>query len=540
MTPEFSQRASRLRRAQAERSLLAFMRTYLPEHLFRDPSPAHQEVDGLLMELTHRRGLKLAVAAPRGFGKSTLVTLAYVLYGICYGQERFIVILSATASQAMQLLDSVKRELTGNAKLLMDFSELAGPSPRPWTRADIVTPTGIRVLALGSGQRIRGRKHGKDRPTLIIADDLENAENTFSLESREQLKDWFNRSILKAGGEETNFLFLGTLHHPYCLLGEYVDPQTHPEWTKRVYKAICAWSAHPELWAQWSRIYNGQETWQQAHGPQAARAFYEAHREAMDAGTQVLWPQRWTYYDFMVKREEDPISFDSEYQNEPINPRDCLFNVEKLTYWDDEYPSPEALLRALGEDVEFYGACDPSLGHDTTRGDYTAIVILAKSPKDGLLYVLVADLARRSPTETIDMIFAYYRRYRFTAFAIETNQFQELLAEEIERRGRELGQYLPIERVQHTTENKVRRIQSLHPWVTSGTVRFSRTHTLLLEQCRVFPKGKYDDGLDALEMAVRLAEDHSGGPGIRIINVNPNDTDPDDIPGWDVKWQSLE
>lgn len=27
---------------------------------------------------------------------------------------------------------------------------------------------------------------------------------------------------------------------------------------------------------------------------------------------------------------------------------------------------------------------------------------------------------------------------------------------------------------------------------------------MLLDQCRYFPKGKYDDGLDAFEMAVRL------------------------------------
>ena len=539
MTPEFSQRASRLRRAQAERSLLAFLRTYLPEHIFRDHAPAHQEVDGLLMELTHRRGLKLAVAAPRGFGKSTLVTLAYVLYGICYHGERFIVVLSATASQAVQLLDGVRRELTSNAKLLTDFPELAGPSPRPWTRADIVTATHVRVLALGVGQRIRGRKHGKDRPTLIIGDDLEDAESALSLEPREQLREWFNRSILKAGSETTNVVLLGTLHHPACLLAEYVDPHAHPEWLKRIYKAITGWATRQDLWAQWAQIYNSREAWADAYGPEAARAFYAAHQAEMDAGTAVLWPSRWRYYDLLVQKEEDPHSFSSELQNEPLNPRECLFHLEEIAYWDDHDSSPEALLRALGDHAQLFGACDPSLGRDTLHGDYTAIVILAKDTRDKLLYVLVADIARYTPDQTIETILAYYQRYPFSKFVFETNQFQELLAQQFERRSRELGLYPPIERVTHTRD-KILRLQGLQPWIKNGTVRFTRRHTQLLDQLRVFPKGKYDDGPDALAMAVRLAEDHYDGPFLRIIHVNPDDTDPDDIEGGNVKWQSLE
>lgn len=273
--------------------------------------------------------------------------------------------------------------------------------------------------------------------------------------------------------------------------------------------------------------------WEDADGPQAARRFYAANQALMDEGIQLLWPQRWSFYDLRQQYEDDPISFNSELQNEPINPRDCIFNVEEFSYWDQDYSSPEALLRVLGDEVEFYGACDPSLGHDTMRGDYTAILVLAKDRRDNLLYVLVADLARRSPTETIEAIFAYYQRYRFSSFAIETNQFQELLAEEMERRGQELGQYLPIERVKHTTEHKVRRIQSLHPWVKNGTVRFSRKHTRLLEQCRFFPKGKHDDGLDALEMAVRLAEQYAP-PQIHVIRIGEED---DEEGG--VHWQRL-
>ncbi|MCB9854665.1 MAG: phage terminase large subunit [Phycisphaerales bacterium] len=66
------------------------------------------------------------------------------------------------------------------------------------------------------------------------------------------------------------------------------------------------------------------------------------------------------------------------------------------------------------------------------------------------------------------------------------------------------GPYLPVEPIVHTTD-KIGRIQSLQPLVRSGTLKFSRRHTQLLEQLRLFPKAKHDDGPDALEMAVATA-----------------------------------
>jgi len=91
-----------------------------------------------------------------------------------------------------------------------------------WQRDRIVTANNIEVKVLGAGQKIRGRRSGADRPTLIIADDLENADNTFSPDSRDKLRDIFEASIRMAGSEETNFIFMGNLYHPHCLLGEYI------------------------------------------------------------------------------------------------------------------------------------------------------------------------------------------------------------------------------------------------------------------------------------------------------------------------------
>ena len=115
---------SRLRRQEGSKSLLAFAKLYMKHHLECELSPAHLEIYRMLDAATMERGKKIAIAAPRDFGKSTTITLIDVVYSICYSKEKFIVIISNTASQANQILDNIKKELTENELLKLDFPEV--------------------------------------------------------------------------------------------------------------------------------------------------------------------------------------------------------------------------------------------------------------------------------------------------------------------------------------------------------------------------------------------------------------------------------
>ncbi|MDD5129597.1 MAG: phage terminase large subunit [Candidatus Omnitrophica bacterium] len=491
-------------------SIYTFAKFFMSEHLKYLPSKAHHEIYNLLHEITHKRNCKLAIAAPRDFGKSTLVTLIYIIWSICYEKEKFIVILSNTSSQAIQILENIRKELSENQRLKAAFPEIfeaeGRPKPPRWTQHDIITRNGIEVLAAGSGQQIRGRKHGSYRPTLIIADDLESAENNFSNESREKQKNWFGKSILRLGSEETNYFFIGNLYHPHCLLSEYVDSQLNPAWISRVYRVIIVWPARADLWEKWGNIYRGREKFEEANGSDGALKYYQANKEAMDEGTVLLWPERHSLYSLMIAREENEISFMSELQNSPLDSKDCLFNTNDLQYWTNTYPTVEDLLHALGDNAEFYGACDPSLGSQNLKGDYSAIIVLARDKRDGVLYIVEADIKRRTPDETIEDILAYYKRYQFINFGVETNQFQKMMVTQLEEKGKKRGLYISLEQFNNTTD-KIKRIQSLQPLVKNGTIKFSKYHKLLLEQARDFPKGAFDDGLDGLNLAVRTAEE---------------------------------
>jgi len=224
-------------------------------------------------------------------------------------------------------------------------------------------------------------------------------------------------------------------------------------------------------------------------------------------GVRVLWPEKEDYYTLMVMLQDDgESSFCSEKQNEPINPKNAVFKWDGFQYWDDIYKTEEELRQEFADKLTFYAACDPSLGKPGKRGDYSAIIVIAKHADTGKVYILDADIAKRSPEELVETVVTKGRFYPFRAVFIEANQFQELLVRDIENRAYAEGVSLNIEKKINTSD-KIARIQSLATWVNDGRIMFACNQRLLIDQLKYFPKAAHDDGPDALAMVVLSAGD---------------------------------
>jgi len=513
MSQIIKNKISQLRREEGKR-FLTFRKLYFG-HYHKYPDAAfHIELSNLLEEMAHARGSKNAIAAPRDSAKSTIISLQYVLYAICYKLDEFILVISNTSDQAADLLSSIKKELEVNEHLMQDFPEVGeiGMHPKPprWNKNEVITRNGIKVLALGTGQQVRGRRNKEFRPSLIILDDIESDENAQNPESYDKLYDWVTKSVLKAGTAKTNVVFTGTIHHYHSLLARFTDPNSCPGWNKKIYRSVVSWAVNCKLWEDWELIFNNRLEFEGEYGLQAAKRYFEAHKEEMLSGTQVLWPESQSYLDLMVLREQEGhYSFDSEMQNDPVDPKNCHFNLEEMHFWDDRFKSEEELLAFVDTRARFYGACDPSLGRQNRHGDFSAIVTALLDSESGKIYILDADIARRKPDKTIEDILEYHRVRKYTMFGFETNQFQEYMAEQLRKESEERGYYLPLEEIKHVSD-KMARIESIQPLVKSGAVLFSRKHRVLLEQMKFFPKGSHDDGLDALEMAINLCKKRAG------------------------------
>lgn len=501
------QEITKMRRCTGQ-DFLAFRKYYF-EHYHKTPDGVFQkEVSGLLSGVVQGRIVRLAVAAPRGFAKSTIVSLEFVIYCICHKKRNFIVVISNTQSQAIGFLRDIKREFETNERLISDFPEVFESDQKNaelrWAQDEIITANGVKVLALGTGQQIRGRRHGEFRPSLIILDDIETNEASRNPESFDNLEDWLTKAVLKSGDSSTSAIFIGTLHSPNSLLSKFTDPRQVPGWTTRVYKAITSFAERIDLWEQWSKVLLNLDTHKGEFGPDAAAKFYKDNESGMLKGVKLLWPEHMSYYDWMILRErEGHYSFDSEYQNEPFNPRNCLFNVNDVRFWEDEYSSEEELFGRRGGHLLVYGACDPSIGKSRETGDFSAIVTVAADDMTRVIYVLDVDVARRSPDRTMDAILEYGKIRGYSKFGFEANQFQELMVGELRKRAEERRCDLLVKEIKNTS-NKQIRIEWLQPMVMSGRVQLSRRHRALIEEMKYYPNGAHDDALDALEMAVRL------------------------------------
>ena len=507
-----------IRRALAAMDLAYFGRVYLP-HYFSRPSPQfHAELDTLWREgvlkgvvpigdnaklVDAQDGCRRATAAPRGHAKSTNLTFKGSLHAALYRYKRYIIILSDTSDQANGFLSAIKDELEDNSAIREDFGDLTGGV---WRENVIITSHGVRIDAIGAGQKIRGRKHKNWRPDLMVLDDIENDENVRTVEQRKKLENWFYKAVSKAGDTYTDIVYIGTLLHYDSLLAKVLK---NPAYRSIKYKAVQSFSTSP-LWETWESIYtdlgnDGREN--------EAKSFFEKNRAERLAGTKVLWEEKLSYYDLMVTRvSEGEASFNSELQNEPVNPDDCLFNEE----WFDYY-NPEDM-DFSSADFRFYGFVDPSLGKNR-RADYSAILTGALEVPTGYLYILDADIARRHPDAIIsdvlqkaDWIQRTYGK-RYVKFGVETVQFQWFLKEQLAKSSARARIYLPIEEVPQSSD-KVLRIQTLQPDIKNKYIKFSRRHKLLLEQLQYFPMADHDDGPDALEGLRTIAQ---GGRKKRLI-----------------------
>lgn len=489
-----------------------FGRAYFP-HYFSRPSPEfHRDLDAIWQQgvlkgryplaprdaraISRMPGCRRAVAAPRGHAKSTTLTFKGTMHAVLYGYKHYPIILSDSSDQAEGFLENIRVEFEENGLIREDFGDLQG---KVWRNNVILTASGIKVEAIGSGKKIRGRKHRNWRPDLLVLDDIENDENVRTPEQRLKLSNWFNKAVSKAGDDYTDIVYIGTLLHYDSLLAHTLS---NPGYKSIKYKAVLAFSDAEDLWKQWEDIYTNLSN--DSH-EEDARAFFEAHREEMLEGTKVLWEEKLSYYDLMKMRvDEGEASFNSEEQNEPINPDDCLFQEEWLDYYN------EAEVDFKDRNFIFFGFVDPSLGK-TKHSDFSAIITLAKHKSTGYMYVYDADIERRHPDRIIADILEKERRLRrdfgrgYKKFGCETVQFQWFLKEELVKASAKAGLYLPVEEVPQTAD-KVLRIQTMQPDIKNKYIKFSRRHKRLLEQLLQFPMGAHDDGPDALEGCRTLAK----------------------------------
>ena len=318
------------RRNAAEKSLSAWMRTYCmePECGFIDdePSPLLERV---LTEMETGIGdasIPYHLQVARGYGK-TSYTEGAVAYAIATGKRRYVVIVSAKADDAANIMDDVFTLFESGEKFAVDYPDIALPIRLlngGWRRRqtyrgkatrfsksrvrvslpyivgeDGVTPTpaaGAILTARGFDGKMRGQKRGAMRPDLLVLDDVQDEDEAANDEIVSKKAKKIRGSFLNLGGRKRLSVIMTSTPIEADDLSEQFAKD--PAWKTTKFKAFISWPVEWErhgmdgLWGEYVRIYRREVNLGSAVPSAKATAFYLQNRSAMDEGAVVLNERR--------------------------------------------------------------------------------------------------------------------------------------------------------------------------------------------------------------------------------------------------------
>ena len=353
------------RKESCRKDFKLFCETYFPEVYQLKWSDDHLRAIAKIQKSVLEGGL-FALAMSRGSGKSSLTETA-AIWAMLYGHREFVVLVGASESAALEMLDSIKTEFEVNEHIAADFPEVSYPIAKlegianrcagqlykgertriTWTANEIVLPTiagaassGVIVRVAGITGRIRGMKYKKPdgrtiRPEFVVIDDPQTSESADSVEqTRKRVRVLAGDILGLAGpGKKIAGIMPCTVIRPGDMAEQILDKTKHPEWNGERCKMIYQFPRNDELWERYADLR--ADELRECGTFERATEFYREHRAEMDEGAVVSWPDRYNYDEIsaiqhaMNLKLTDEAAFWAEYQNEPL-PED-LGTDEQLT-----------------------------------------------------------------------------------------------------------------------------------------------------------------------------------------------------------------
>lgn len=480
-----------------------------------DESPEfHHELCKIMNVISNEKiNDKIAWAAPRGHAKSSWLSKTFPIHEIVYRKRRYVILISETPAVAVANIEWVSSQLKMNEKLRNDFGPLLHPkkqmNPKDNSEEFVAwEPTEndgqkllCKVESFSTGQAIRGTNWQAMRPDLIVCDDLEDIRsNAATPELRKKMRDWWQQSVMPLGdpaGKKTAFVYMGTIVCFDSLLQNVMTKRS--DFKSRMFKAILSFPERMDLWEECRLIYQDKEN---VNCADDGFQFYESHKEEMDRGAVILWPQVKTLWELMTwKWNNGSKAFNTEMQNDPIDEETQVFVPERFFYWTDRDPDRSF----YHEEYEIYFGIDFAMGKK--RGDFSALVVGARNKENGIIYIVDTFIERIHPDKYLEVISDKVIEWQPDGIAAEAQMAQEFFVQKL-KQSLEAKGYPASTRVHeiHQRARKEIRIESMLPDIEKGDIRFSRRHYALLEMFERYGSGYHDDGPDAMEMMISVSK----------------------------------
>jgi predicted phage terminase large subunit-like protein len=364
----------------------------------------------------------VAVAAPRGHGKTTAGTQTVALASVLFNFRDHVLLTSATEKLGVSLLKDIRIELTENEDLISAFS-IHGLEKD--NEAEIICRSGdniFRIFAKGAEQKLRGEKWRNRRPNLILVDDLEEDEAVESPDRREKLANWVDEALIPLGSDDCLVRFAGTV------LGE-------SSYLNRTLK---------------------DSTWLSKR--------FSAHRSFGDF-SDILWPEKFSAERLRLIRQRyinkgNPSGYSKEYLNIPIADTDAYFSRRHfLGMSGKDFTSPK----------KNYAAIDFAIS-TADRANKTAITVGGVDPA-AMLHIHHNRSGRWDSPEIINQMFKVQEQYRPELFAVEKGMIEKSILPFLEKEMRARGTFLNLYPIQPSGDKRA-RARSFQARHNSGNVRY--------------------------------------------------------------------
>ena len=416
----------------------------------------------------------VAIAAPRGFAKSTAITHSYTLACALFRERNFILLVSGTEGQSILFLNDLKTELKENNHIHMLFGV---PKFLKDAETDIIVemPDGhkFRVMAKGAEQQMRGTKWANKRPDLIVCDDIEEDEQVMNKDRREKFRRWVFGALLPIRSDNGIVRIVGTILHMDSMLERLM-----PEYQLAERKKVKLLIQEPlKIWTDYKLPWKSVK--------------YRAHDSDWE---NLLWPEKRTREWLEMEREKYvaqgmPEVYSQEYLNVPIDESTAFFKRR------DFIPQ---MLEDKKKTLIYYIGSDFAVS-EKDRADYSAFVV-GGMDENGLLHIVNVIRERMDAKQIIDTMLHLETLYKPDLFAIEKGQIEKAIGPFLNEEMIKRGIFPNIVKLSPSMD-KSQRARSIQARVRARGVRFDKEadwYQPFEDELTRFPRDKHDDQVDAL------------------------------------------
>ena len=381
---------------------------------------------------------RTGICAWRGFGKS-LGSQTKAVKSICFRQQPFIIVIGKTYDYASGETEAIKQELLQNERIIFVFGRMQAKayegldtkfSEKAWFASDpktgkpisFICPKGARQQIRGSSIRINRRKQ---RPTLIIIDDLEDDKYLNSEEYRKEVWDWLNGAVLKCTDARSV---------PNARTGRWDrdknDPSWKPPWRifyQDTFKHEDSAMAHILESTEWTTRRYSKAAFKKTEVKGKEVTKWWSLVPEIISDEQIQAEVAAAEHDGQMDR------FAMESMCLPVNPEFAAWTRSGYQYYSEDEMNIQ-----YSTDYDRFIVVDPAKT-STERSDYTAILAVAANIKTGKIFFRKQIVARLEPEERLDMTIQLALDTNSKLMAIEFAGIDEILEHqyrnELSRRG---------------------------------------------------------------------------------------------------------